>query len=140
MPADFEGNGFIQQALMKRLGVKDHEGLLQALQVDMRRIPAPYGGQGPDALGYYTSIWGVKERARDPGDGRPVILPVFNEHTTLDQVHAHPWPDPAAVDFSGIRAACEAYRGQYALYGAPWVPFFHEGPRMIGQEICAILP
>jgi uroporphyrinogen decarboxylase len=134
MPADFEGNAFIQKALITRLGLKDHEELLQALQVDMRRIPASYGGQGPDALGYYTSIWGVRERAFDPGDGRPIIMPVFNETTTVGQVHAHPWPDPAAVDFSGIRKDCEKYRGQYALYGAPWVPFFHEAARMIGQE------
>lgn len=134
MPADFEGNKFIQDALIKRLGVKDHEELLQALQVDLRRIPASYGGTGPDELGYYTSVWGVRERARDPGDGRPIIVPVFNEQTTVEQVHAHPWPDPARVDFSGIRAECEKYKGRYALYGAPWVPFFHEAPRMLGQE------
>lgn len=136
IPADFEANAPVEQALIKRLGVKDHEELLQALRVDMRRIQAPYGHRetGPDQLGYHRNIWGVRERAADPGDGRPMIVPIFNEDTTVDDVHAHPWPDPARPVYADVRAECEKYSEQYALYGAPWVPFFHEVGRIIGQE------
>jgi uroporphyrinogen decarboxylase len=134
-PADFEAEPPVQDALMKRLGVATHEELLQVLQVDMRRIPAVYNpNPGPDALGYYRSVWGVRERARDPGDGRPMIHPIFNENTTVDDVHAHPWPDPSCLVTDTIRRDCDQYRGQYALYGAPWVPFFHEAARTMGQE------
>jgi hypothetical protein len=135
VPADFEANARVEEALIGRLGVENHEELLQALHVDMRRIQAPFHNPdpGPDALGYYRSVWGVRERAADRDDGRPMILPIFNEHTTVDDVHAHPWPEPRLLD-AGIRGECEKHRGEYALYGAPWVPFFHEAARCIGQE------
>lgn len=136
VPADFEGNPQVTKALIDRLGIKDQEELLQALHVDMRRIPAVYDNPdpGPDELGYYRSVWGVRERAVDHKDGRPMILPVFSEETTVDQVHAHPWPDPARAVVAGIRAECDRYGGQYSLYGAPWIPFFHEVAHAIGQE------
>lgn len=136
VPADYEGNAQVTEALMQRLGLKDHEGLLQALNVDMRRIPAAYDNPdpGPDKLGYSRSLWGVRERSADPGDGRPMLIPVFDDNTTVNDVRAHPWPDPARLLCGGIRAECDKYGGQYALYGAPWVPFFHEAARCIGQE------
>lgn len=136
VPADFEGEASVREALMARLGVGDHEELLQALEVDMRRIPAEFDNPdpGPDELGYYRSIWGVRERAVDPHDGRPKHIPVFGEDATVDDVHAYAWPDPACLICDGVREECERHGGQYALYGAPWVPFFHTVPRMIGQE------
>lgn len=135
-PADFEGNAEVEAALRQRLGVRDREELLQALHVDMRRIEAPYGNPrpSPDELGYSQSLWGFKERSSNPGDGRPMVLPVFNENTTVREVHDHPWPDPDCLSIVGIRADCDRYRGQYALYGAPWVPFFHQAAWCIGQE------
>jgi len=141
IPADFEGNSSVESALMARLGVKDQEGILRALHIDMRRIPAVYDNPdaGPDELGYYRSPWGVRERAADPGDGLPMLYPIFDENTTVDDVHAHPWPDPARLVCDGVWARCESHEGEYALYGAPWVPFFHSAARIIGQENLYVL-
>ena len=35
---------------------------------------------------------------------------------------------------SGVREQCERYHGEYATFGAPWSPFFHEVGWMVGQQ------
>jgi len=135
-PADYQALGPVTDRLVARLGLKDMEELLQFLGVDMRRIG--FGHEqpptGPDADGYKRNMWGLRFREKDLGDGRPMQIPPFDESSTVDDVHRHRWPDPAALDYSGIRPQCEKYHGQYATYGAPWSPFFHEVGWLIGQE------
>ena len=138
-PAGFHANPPVWDALFEKLGTADREEVLRYLGVDLRGIGAPYylKETGPDADGYMTNMWGVKHIAGDarPADpDRPQVIYPFDEDSTLDDVLAHPWPDPAALDFSDVRAACEAYQGEYALYGAPWSPFFHEVGWTVGQE------
>ena len=135
-PADYAAHQQVTEALIDRLGVADKEELLQALHVDMRRVRFGYGqsATGPDAEGYMRSMWGLRYREDDEGDEGPAQIFPFDEDTTIDQVHAHPWPDPEALDYSGIRAECEKYYGHYATFGAPWSPFFHEVGWLIGQE------
>lgn len=135
-PADYSAHTEVNTQLIAKLGVADYEGLLQALHVDLRRIGCDYGrpATGPDADGYQRNMWGLKARESDPGDGRPNTLYPFDEATTVDDVHNHAWPDPAALDYSGVRKQCEQVHGQYATFGAPWSPFFHEVGWLIGQE------
>jgi uroporphyrinogen decarboxylase len=135
-PADYEAHQEVTDALIARLGVADREELLQALHVDMRRIWFDYyqPETGPDADGYMRTMWGVRYRDVNPGDGQPNWISPFDEDTTVEDVHAHPWPDPAALDYTTIRPQCERYYGTYATYGAPWSPFFHEVGWLIGQE------
>jgi uroporphyrinogen decarboxylase len=135
-PADYGAHQDVTDRLLARLGVRDPEELLQALRVDMRRISFNYyhPDTAPDAQGYQRTMWGARHRKEDPGDGQPNFIPPFNDKTTLDDVHAHPWPDPATLDYSQIRAQCERHHGQYATFGAPWSPFFHEVGWLIGQE------
>ena len=136
LPADYSAHKEVTEHLMARLGAKDYEELLQALHVDIRRIPAPYSqpASEPDAHGYQRDMWGTRRRDNDPGDGRPNWISPFTEESTVDDVHAHPWPDLAKLDFSDVRRQCEQYRNEYALVGAPWSPFFHEIGWLIGQE------
>ena len=138
-PAGFHANPPIWDALLEKLGTQDREEILEHLGIDMRHIAAPYyqPETGPDAEGYLTNMWGVKHLPQDATAGdpdRPRVVYPFDEHTKVDDVRAHPWPDPAKLDFSGVRKACEAYHGEYALYGAPWSPFFHEIGWTIGQD------
>jgi len=159
-PADYEAYEGVTKRLIERLGVADYEGLLQALRIDMRRIECQSSlpNSTPDADGYVRTMWGVRQRSvghglvaagesQGPGDmwgnlpkpdsahdDRPEFIYPFNEDTTVDDVHEHLWPDPAALDFSNVKAECEKYRREYATYGAPWSPFFHEVGWMLGQE------
>lgn len=135
-PADYGAHQAVTDALISRLGVADSEELLRALGVDMRRIGFNYkqSATGPDADGYMRTMWGAKRREADPGDGQPNYLSPFYEDTTVDDVHAHAWPDPRILDYSMVREQCRRHHGEYATYGAPWSPFFHEVGWLIGQE------
>ena len=135
-PADYSGHQPVANALIARLGLRNYEELLQVLGVDLRRIWVNYNlpNTGPDAQGYVHTMWGVRVRRCDPGDGQPNWISPFSEATTVADVHAHPWPNPQAVDCSTVRAQCDRWHGEYATFGAPWSPFFHEVGWLIGQE------
>ena len=135
-PANYSAHQEVTDALIEKLGLADHEELLQALNVDMRRIGFGYGqpDTGPDEDGYLRTMWGVRNREEDPDDGQPNRILPFDENSTVDDVHAHDWPDPDALDYSGIRDQCEKHYGTYATFGAPWSPFFHEVGWTIGQQ------
>lgn len=135
-PADFGAIPAVTDALIRKLGVADAEELLVALGVDMRRIWFNYGqpDTAPDAEGYRQTMWGARHRPGDPADGRPNFISPFNEDTTVEQVHAHVWPDAAQLDYSGVREQCRKHHGKYATFGAPWSPFFHEVGWLVGQE------
>ena len=136
MPANYGAIPDVTERLIARLGVADQEELLQALHIDMRRISAPYSQPptDPDADGYVRDMWGRRRRESDPGDGLPLRISPFDESTTVDDVHAHPWPDPAALDCDFMRDECARHHDTYAVFGAPWSPFFHEVGWLIGQE------
>ena len=135
-PADYQAHQGVTEALIRKLGLADGEALLQALGVDMRRVGANYyqPASGPDADGFMRDMWGARRREKHRDDGLPDWISPFDEDTTVDDVHAHAWPDPDKLDFSGVRAECERQHGQFATYGAPWSPFFHEAGWAIGQE------
>ena len=135
-PADYGAHADVTARLIERIGAADYEELLQALHVDMRRINAPYSQPpvGPDAEGYMRDMWGRRRREEDRGDGLPNDISPFDEGTTVDDVHSHPWPDPEALDHTSVREECARHYDTYATYGSPWSPFFHEVGWLIGQE------
>ena len=135
-PADYGGHQVVTDGLIRKLGLANFEELLAALHVDMRRIHLDYyqPETGHDSDGYMRSMWGGRHREKEVADGRPKFISPFTEETSVDDVHAHHWPDPAALDYSSVRTQCEKYHDQYATFGAPWSPFFHEVGWLIGQE------
>ena len=135
-PADYGANKPVTDALIRKLGVANYEELMKALHVDMRRICFSHEkpDTGPDADGYKQTMWGIRHRGRNAADGFLDFLSPFTEGSTVDDVHAHPWPDPTALDYSKVRERCETQHGEYVTYGAPWSPFFHEVGWLIGQE------
>jgi uroporphyrinogen decarboxylase len=74
------------------------------------------------------------KRGEPRDDGRPNTTKPFDEDTTVEDVHAHAWPDPDKLDYSRIRPDLERWYGRYATCGAPWSPFFHEVGWLLGQE------
>ncbi len=135
-PANYGAHQGVTDALVERLGVADMEELRQSFGVDMRHIGFNYAqpDTGPDSDGYMCNMWGARHRAEDPGDGQPNYLSPFTEDSSVDDVHAHPWPDPGQLDCSEVREQCAQHHEKYATFGAPWSPFFHEVGWLIGQE------
>ena len=135
-PANYHANPEVTERILATQGFANLEELLQQFGIDFRPIPANYHqpDTGPDSEGYMRSMWGLRVHPDlPPGDPRRVIVP-FNEETTVDEVRAHQWPSPDAIDMSAAKAHCQQWDGQYATYGAPWSPFFHEVGWLIGQE------
>ncbi len=136
LPTDFNALDIIKERLIAKLGVRDEDELLAALEIDMRRVTFGFRQPGSkiDSDGYLRTMWGVRERVEDRGDGLPSTVTPFTEESSVDDVHEHAWPDPDLLDYSVIRANCEAYHDDYVTYGAPWSPFFHDIGYIMGQE------
>jgi uroporphyrinogen decarboxylase len=134
-PADFGAKPEVVERLLAHLGLPDREALLQHLQVDMRGVWFGYGqpNSEPDEEGYIHNLWGARFKPGEEGSSDKWLTP-FNERTTVAEVEAFRWPDPEALDYSGIREQCAPHVDTYATYGSPWCPFFHDIGWMIGQE------
>ncbi len=121
---------FWQEA--KRTLQLDDEGLRRRLGDDFRRVMARYAGPPVELPPGVTSVTPFGVRRTGLGYGHPVSHPLAD--ATLRDVHDYPWPDPAWMDFSHIRAEAEAYEGRYAILGGDWSPFWHDLIDLLGME------
>lgn len=135
-PANYGAHRGVTDRLIAKLGVNNDEELLCALGVDLRAVSFNYyqPPAAPDADGYERDMWGGRKLVGEPKDGKPAYLSPFTEESTVDDVHAHSWPDPRRLDCRHVRAECEKHHGTYAVFGGPWCPFFHEMGWLLGQE------
>jgi len=110
----------------------DNEGLRIRLGDDFRRVFAEYCGpefelsQGAT----YRTVFGVEREGL--GYGQPMSHPLAD--AKLKDVHDYPWPDPGWMDVTKIRPDAEAYKGQYAILGGDWSPFWHDAIDLLGME------
>ena len=112
---------------------KDDEGLRLFFGDDFRRVFATYAGpelspKHPRAV--YRTVFGIEREGL--GYGQPISHPLAR--ATLDDIHAYPWPDPRWIDTSGVREAALAWRGEYAILGGDWSPFWHDAIDLFGME------
>ena len=111
----------------------DDEGLLLRSRDDFRRVFAEYAGpeivlEHADAV--YRTPFGIEREGI--GYGQPFSHPLAD--ATVKEVHDYPWPDPAWMDVSKIKAKAEAYNGQFAILGGDWSPFWHDLIDLLGME------
>jgi uroporphyrinogen-III decarboxylase len=115
----------------KHLGLEDDESLSVYLRDDFRRVFARYAGPEerspganltyPDAT--YRTPFDVQRHGY--GYGMPLNRPLANAET-VKEIHDFAWPDPAWMNVSHIRAEALAYKGEYAILGGDWSPFWHD--------------
>ena len=111
----------------------DDEGLRFRFRDDFRRVFAEYAGpefplKFPNAKS--RTIFGIE---RDGiGCGQPLSHPLAD--ATIGDVENYPWPDPAWMDVSKIKAQVQAYDGQFAILGGDWSPFWHDAIDLMGME------
>jgi len=120
------------------LGLPDDESLSEYLGDDFRRVFARYAG--PEELGplsnlqpgaTYRTPFGVERHGY--GYGMPIHSPLVDVRT-IAQVHEYPWPDPAWMDVSHVRAEALKHKGQYAILGGDWSPFWHDAIDLLTME------
>ena len=105
----------IEERLKQYLGTDD---LLAAFGVDFRTVEPIYAGAPAPIPAGCDSVdaWGVGYRRVEFGSGaydEAVYLPLAAMRT-LDDVDAHPWPDPDLYDYSTVEAQCDAL-SEYAI-------------------------
>jgi len=110
----------------------DDEGLRVRFGDDFRRVYARYAGPdfplSPGATG--RTPFGVERHGM--GYGQPTSHPLA--HASLRQIHDYPWPDPAWMDVSAIRADARRCQAEYAVLGGDWSPFWHDAIDLLGME------
>ncbi len=113
----------IEERLRQRLGTHD---LLRAFGVDFRTVEPVYRGpmapipDGCDSV----DIWGVGLKRIEFGSGAydEAVCRPLAAMQTLDDVEAHPWPDPDRYDYATIEAQCDAFAEYAVCCGGAGVP------------------
>ncbi|MBU0610524.1 MAG: hypothetical protein KKI08_21760, partial [Armatimonadetes bacterium] len=127
---------FLAQA-QAALAVDSVEQVLVRFGDDFRRVFARYVGPEialtPGAES--CTIFGIERHGI--GYGQPLSHPLAG--ATLAQIHDYPWPDPAWIDVSHVRADAASWGGQYAILGGDWSPFWHDAIDLVGMESLLML-
>ena len=116
----------------RSLGLDD-EGLRVRLGDDFRRVFGTYRGPQPalSTGATWRSPFGVERIGI--GYGQPLGHPLAHAES-IEDVMEYPWPDPAWVDVSRIKAEADAWSGEYAILGGEWSPFWHDVIDLVGME------
>ena len=124
----------------ERLGLGDNdEALSLHLGDDFRRVFTRYAGppeRSPSSCFIHPSAtsrtpFGVERHGY--GYGQPLDHPLAGAESPAD-VARFPWPDPDWMDVSAIRSEALAWKGEFAVLGGDWSPFFHDAIDLFGME------
>jgi uroporphyrinogen-III decarboxylase len=110
----------------------DDEGLRRRFGDDFRRVFSRYAGPEIVLPAGATSVTPFGVFRTGLQYGQPLDHPLST--ATLDDVHAHPWPDPRWQDVSFIREEAVRFEGQCAILGGDWSPFWHDLIDLLGME------
>ena len=111
----------------------DDEGLRLRFRDDFRRVFTEYAGPDFPLIHEQATCrtpFGIEREGY--GYGQPLSHPLAD--ATVKQVNDHHWPDAAWMDVSKIKTEALAYKGQYAILGGDWSPFWHDAIDLIGME------
>ncbi len=110
----------------------DDEGLRLRFGDDFRRVYAEYNGPEFVLSEAATSrtVFGIERHGL--GYGQPINHPLAD--ASIKDIHDYPWPDPAWMDISNIKAEANSYNGKYAILGGDWSPFWHDSIDLLGME------
>lgn len=122
----------------RELGLNDEQLLLRfgddfRRVYSQRKIPLV---QLPEGI-TWESPFGVQRTGI--GYGQPTSHPLCHIET-LAEAEAYPWPDPDMMDVSSIREQALKYRGEYAILGGEWSPFWHDVIDLVEYEnLCYLM-
>ncbi len=109
----------------------DDEELRLRFGDDFRRISAPYVHPVdlPEGITYETPF---SIGRKGIGYGQPVNHPLAA--ASMQDIETYPWPDAAHVDISKIKEQARIWKGEYAILGGDWSPFWHDAIDLVGME------
>lgn len=122
VPINYFANGGIDAALKRhfRLAADDHEGLLQALNVDFRGASPRYVGPRlhPDKPARVINEWGAHMRwVEHEAGGYWDFCDWPLKDATVDEIRAWPLPSPDDYDYDAAVDRAKAYGDYYVTVG-----------------------
>lgn len=121
IPTDYWATQEVTDRLLKELACADNEALFEKLHIDAPELiqPIDFLGTGnPDQ-------WGIIRRKIDYQTGsydEPQNHPLA-DFTTVQQIHAYPWPSTDNIDWDTFRAKIKAVRGHRIVRCGHYEPF-----------------
>jgi len=120
VPADYKAEPEVNEMMTRRLGVSSYDGLLEKLEIDVRRIDPRYVGPPNKDLGdgVFEDYWGIRSKRLAATHGtydQHVPTAIWNA-TTVAELEKHNWPSPDIFDYSVMKAQCEKYLEYAVLY------------------------
>jgi len=128
IPTDYQATDEVTARLLRELDCADQEALYRKLHVDARKFVEPKWNRPPDG-DPEADMWGVRYRLVEYGTGEyeePVFHPLA-EAESVEQVHAHRWPDPDEFDYEAITQAIEADDGYRPIHAGHYEPLMLYG-------------
>ena len=121
IPTDYWATPEVTDRLLKELSCADNEALFEKLHIDAPEHIQPIEFLGTDN----PDQWGIKKRkiTHDTGSYDEAENHPLAEFTTVDQVHAYPWPSPENADWDAFRARIKAVRGHRIVRCGHYEPF-----------------
>jgi uroporphyrinogen decarboxylase len=119
-PADYKAEPDVNARVLERLGVAEYEDLLQALQVDIRRLNSRQVARFDKGLGegVKEDYWGIRSvhlKASHGSYDMHVHNPVWDAESVED-LDKHDWPWPDIFDYSVMKAQRDAWDDYYVMY------------------------
>jgi uroporphyrinogen decarboxylase len=99
---------------------------------DLRWIDPEPMGQSSQRL----DSFGIERKGS--GYGQPASHPL-KENSTIEALRKYPWPNPEAVDISGLQERLNALGDEWAVAGGSWSPFWHDAIDLVSLETLACL-
>jgi uroporphyrinogen decarboxylase len=118
VPTDFWAEEPVWDRLVRDMGAKNRDEVLDRLNVDLRYISAIYP---PDVEkgGVRQNMWGERWMlANTPwGMNWEHVNGALANAKSLDEIKAFPWPSSDQVDYSTLAEQCDRYEGHAIICG-----------------------
>ena len=120
VPVDLWAEPSVWATLLPALGYKSRNEVCAALEVDIRYVEPVYPADVILA-GVRQNMWGERWRKAETALGRDWqhVAGALAGANTFKELEHFPWPNCDQVDYSGLRAQCNAAEGCAVFYGTP---------------------
>ncbi|MGA2257387.1 MAG: uroporphyrinogen decarboxylase family protein [Thermoguttaceae bacterium] len=118
VPADLWAEEEVWERLIRDLGARSRDDMLERFDVDLRYVSPVYP---PDVIsnGVKQNMWGERwMMANTPwGMNWEHVNGVLADVSSLDEIEAFSWPSCDDVDYSSLAQQCDRYDGYAIAYG-----------------------
>jgi uroporphyrinogen decarboxylase len=129
IPTDYQATPEVTARLLKDLGCADEMQLWRRLSIDKRKMVEPRWKPAHHPDEPQADLWGVRYRKASYGSGaydESCYHPLAAAQS-VEEIHAHRWPDPDDFDYGAVTAAVEEDDGYWPIHSGCYEPFLLYG-------------